>query len=57
MSARACRCDLCVCDLVSSGPGDACPRCGKPMQPQARIDVGHVFKLGTKYTVIVRGLF
>jgi len=37
-------------DLVIVGPGDACPRCGKPMQIKRGVEVGHVFKLGTKYT-------
>lgn len=37
-------------DLVVVGPGDVCPRCGKPMQLKRGIEVGHVFKLGTKYT-------
>ncbi len=37
-------------DLVVVGPNDACPRCGKPMQLKRGIEVGHVFKLGTKYT-------
>ena len=30
--------------------GDACPRCGKALQLKRGIEVGHVFKLGTKYT-------
>jgi prolyl-tRNA synthetase len=37
-------------DLVIVGEGDACPRCGQPMQVKRGIEVGHVFKLGTKYT-------
>jgi len=37
-------------DLVIVGSGDTCPRCGKPMQIKRGIEVGHVFKLGTKYT-------
>jgi prolyl-tRNA synthetase len=37
-------------DLVIVGGGDACPRCGKPLQVKRGIEVGHVFKLGTKYT-------
>jgi prolyl-tRNA synthetase len=37
-------------DLVVAGPGDACPRCGQTMQLKRGIEVGHVFKLGTKYT-------
>ncbi|MDR2849421.1 MAG: proline--tRNA ligase [Verrucomicrobiota bacterium] len=37
-------------DLVIVGPGDACPRCARPLQLKRGIEVGHVFKLGTKYT-------
>ncbi len=37
-------------DLVIAGAGDICPRCGKPMQMRRGIEVGHVFKLGTKYS-------
>ena len=37
-------------DLVVVGGGDACPRCGKPLEMKRGIEVGHVFKLGTKYT-------
>jgi prolyl-tRNA synthetase len=37
-------------DLVTVGAGDACPHCGKSMQLKRGIEVGHVFKLGTKYT-------
>jgi prolyl-tRNA synthetase len=31
-------------------PGEPCPRSGKPLQIQRGIEVGHVFKLGTKYS-------
>ncbi len=37
-------------DLVIVGANDACPHCGKIMQLKRGIEVGHVFKLGTKYT-------
>lgn len=37
-------------DLVIVGAGDTCPRCEKTMQLKRGIEVGHVFKLGTKYT-------
>lgn len=37
-------------DLVVVGAGDICPRCGGEMQLRRGIEVGHVFKLGTKYT-------
>lgn len=37
-------------DLVIVKDGDICPKCGKPMTIKRGIEVGHVFKLGTKYT-------
>lgn len=37
-------------DLVLALAGDACPRCGAPLTDCRGIEVGHVFKLGTKYT-------
>jgi len=37
-------------DLVNCTEGDACPRCSAPMRAKRGIEVGHVFKLGYKYT-------
>ena len=37
-------------DLRNAEAGDACPRCGAAMTIKNAIEVGHVFKLGTKYT-------
>ena len=37
-------------DLAIARTGDACPRCGKPIAVKRGIEVGQVFKLGTKYT-------
>jgi prolyl-tRNA synthetase len=37
-------------DLVVAREGDGCPRCGRTMREKRGIEVGHVFKLGTKYT-------
>ncbi len=38
-------------DLVFPREGDACPRCGDGVLHEKRgIEVGHVFKLGTKYS-------
>ena len=37
-------------DLVIAKEGDACPRCGTRMREKRGIEVGHVFKLGTKYS-------
>ncbi|MDR2674043.1 MAG: proline--tRNA ligase [Opitutaceae bacterium] len=30
--------------------GEPCPRCGKPLKLRRGIEVGHIFKLGTKYS-------
>jgi prolyl-tRNA synthetase len=38
-------------DLVTIVTGDACPRCGQPLSVDRGIEVGHVFQLGTKYSV------
>lgn len=37
-------------DLVIAKEGDQCPRCGARMREMRGIEVGHVFKLGTKYS-------
>jgi prolyl-tRNA synthetase len=34
--------------------GDPCPRCGKPLDLARGIEVGHIFKLGTKYSEALR---
>ncbi|HVV72861.1 MAG TPA: proline--tRNA ligase, partial [Verrucomicrobiae bacterium] len=44
-------------DLRTVRPGEACPKCGKPLAVQRAIEVGHVFKLGTKYSVALNALF
>ncbi len=37
-------------DLRLAHSGDPCPRCGQPLEVKRGIEVGHVFKLGTKYS-------
>jgi prolyl-tRNA synthetase len=37
-------------DLRLAKAGDACPRCGAALELWRGIEVGHVFKLGTKYS-------
>ena len=39
-----------VHDVRNADAGDPCPRCGKPLQITAGLEIGHVFKLGTKYS-------
>jgi prolyl-tRNA synthetase len=44
-------------DLKSAEPGDPCPKCGKPLEIVRGIEVGHVFKLGTKYTQAMQATY
>jgi prolyl-tRNA synthetase len=44
-------------DLRVIGPGDACPRCGGGMEFIRGIEVGHVFKLGLKYSRAMNAVF
>ena len=36
--------------LVTAREGDLCPECGKQLELNKGIEVGHIFKLGTKYS-------
>ena len=38
-------------DLQVALPGEGCPSCGKPLRIERVIEVGNIFKLGTKYSV------
>jgi prolyl-tRNA synthetase len=44
-------------DLRVIAPGDACPRCGGQTHFGRGIEVGHVFKLGTKYSKAMGAVF
>jgi len=44
-------------DLRNATGGDPCPRCSGTLAQVHGIEVGHVFKLGTKYTVALDATF
>ena len=44
-------------DLVIAMAGDLCPNCGKPIVVKRGIEVGQVFKLGTKYTGAFKAVY
>ncbi|AGA25529.1 proline--tRNA ligase [Singulisphaera acidiphila] len=46
-----------VVDLRNAAEGDPCPRCGATMIVKQGIEVGHVFKLGTKYSKAMGATF
>jgi len=42
-----------ITDIALARAGDPCPKCGSPLKSTRGIEVGHLFKLGTKYSVAV----
>ena len=44
-------------DLRTVAKGEPCPTCGAPLNIRRAIEVGHVFKLGTKYSEALDALF
>ena len=40
-------------DFRVAREGDACPKCGQPVQLRRGIEVGQLFKLGTKYSKVL----
>jgi prolyl-tRNA synthetase len=39
-----------VADIVAAREGDACPNCGNPLRTVRGVEVGNIFKLGTRYS-------
>ena len=37
-------------DFSNVQEGDKCPKCGQPLEIMRGVEVGHIFKLGTKYS-------
>ncbi len=37
-------------DIHAAAAGDGCPTCGKPLRIERVIEIGNIFKLGTKYS-------
>ncbi|HWT83686.1 MAG TPA: His/Gly/Thr/Pro-type tRNA ligase C-terminal domain-containing protein, partial [Candidatus Methylomirabilis sp.] len=44
-------------DLHEAGAGDGCGRCGAPLVIERVIEVGNIFKLGTKYSTSLRAMY
>jgi prolyl-tRNA synthetase family II len=40
-------------DLREVSAGEPCPRCGTPLELIQAVEVGHIFKLGRKYTTVL----
>ena len=39
-----------IADITAAQAGDACPECGSPLQAVRGVEVGNIFKLGTRYS-------
>ncbi|MGH2544082.1 MAG: YbaK/EbsC family protein, partial [Ardenticatenaceae bacterium] len=46
-----------VAEIASVRAGDSCARCGSALSLERGIEVGHIFKLGTPYTVALDATF
>jgi prolyl-tRNA synthetase len=44
-------------DVYRVREGDSCPKCGAPLRLDRGIEVGHIFKLGTKYSESMKAHF
>jgi len=42
-----------VADIAAARAGDGCPECGAALSAQRGVEVGNIFKLGTRYTEAV----
>lgn len=39
-----------VTDIAAAAAGDACPHCGEALRAERGVEVGNIFKLGTRYS-------
>jgi len=46
-----------VTDIAAACEGDGCPQCGKPLRASRGVEIGNIFKLGTRYTEAMGATF
>ena len=46
-----------VADIAAAGDGDACPHCGSPMRAERGVEVGNIFKLGSRYSAAMNATY
>ena len=46
-----------VTDIALAGQGHACPKCGSTLTARRGIEVGHIFKVGTRYSEVLGAYF
>jgi prolyl-tRNA synthetase len=46
-----------VADIAAAGDGDACINCGQPLYTSRGVEVGNIFKLGTRYSAAINATY
>jgi prolyl-tRNA synthetase len=46
-----------IADIAAAGDGDACPQCGQGLYTSRGVEVGNIFKLGTRYSAAVGAMY
>jgi prolyl-tRNA synthetase len=46
-----------VADITAARGGEPCPTCGSPLHAERGVEVGNIFKLGTRYSVVLGALY
>ncbi len=46
-----------IADLAAASDGDACINCGQPLYTSRGVEVGNIFKLGTRYSAAISATF
>ena len=46
-----------ITDIAAAQAGDACPVCGQPLRAARGVEVGNIFKLGTRYSEAMGSTF
>jgi len=44
-------------DIHVAMPGDSCPTCSSPLMVEKTIEIGNIFKLGTKYSIPLKAFY
>jgi prolyl-tRNA synthetase len=46
-----------IADISAAGDGDACLNCGQPLYTSRGVEVGNIFKLGTRYSAAINATY
>ena len=46
-----------IADIAAAGDGDACLNCGQPLYISRGVEVGNIFKLGTRYSAAINATY